>query len=1563
MAFTHFHVHTEFSTLDGMARLDELVAAAVADGQDTLAITDHGTLAGTYRFRKACVEAGIKPVLGIEAYMAIGDNRFEPQVETVAADDETVLDGDDDSGATKNKHYHHLTVLAATAEGWSNLCRMHAASQKSFHKKPLIDWKLLTTHGAGLIALTGCLGGPVAGPASRGDVDGARENLGRLVDALGHDNVFVEVMEHGIPAERAASEVLVELAREFDLPLVATNDSHYTDHEDCDTHGFWLDMQAKGFAFHGEGYHLRTEDEMRALCEADWWAEACDNTKIVADMIADDVLPPKKTRLSKFALPEGFANAQDYLHELTRQGVKRRYEGMNAELKTRLRWEEDVIGGHHGTPDYSDYFLIVRDLVAHAREVGGIVGPGRGSGAGSATAFVNEITDVEPLGNNLLFERFMEPGRVEFPDFDIDFQPSRRPELIRYVQGKYGFDKVARIGSFGTTKSPGALKAAAEALDVKSLADKLVPTIPKRHNIPIPLAELMDEGEEDGKDFRATVDRLGEAATEVVDLAIEIEGIVRALGIHACGVLLSDEDLPGLIPLRRDRRAVKEGAKEPECWVSEWDADDVQDYGMLKLDFLTLDNLDVIAYALSVIEDSTGDAMTFGDLPQPDDFDDPRVQAAYRLMQKGRTVGLFQIEDDGMQSLCREMQPENLDDLSAISALYRPGPLSNNMHTRYVERKAGREQVTYRDWTSDPTETEWLDKVLGRTYGIFAFQEQLMQLGEVVAGFDAPLRSKLRKAVSKKKKELMDEVGALFMAGAESEHYDPETNELISPVFRRQTAERLWESMAKSADYLFNACLTGDTALVNGTGIGWTIEDLYHRLHGVDDVADGTCKWCGERPATKGRACGSCASWRSMFSAPSRGFCLMAWDDTDDRLRPQRVKDVHRNGVKPVFKITLADGRSVKATDNHRFLTPGGWVHVRDMEIGTALHVEGGYEDQVSGPERRTTVGDHKRHDYRENQRRRRWGKGHLMATSPVVSIEPCGEQMTYDVEMATGTTHSFTANGIVSHNSHSAAYGMITFATAVLKANWPAEYGAAVISLNKKAEKRQAMIRDLLRSGVEVLPPDLNRSGVDTTVVDQPDGSKAVIFGLGKVRSVSGSAGAIVAEREANGEFSSVRDVMERVTSEGRRITTLVMDSLIAAGACDAWGNRAGQMAIVRASDPETPPFDWEWGVLERSVRQRHALSVALNEEHPMTVFAEHLSQWQPPGTPTNDGFRAARPTALSKVGSGLESGEQRPFYTLALLDGWERKPYSGGRYRAQVTLSDADGTKEGVIWHDDLEVITRSGVPSIGTVVALQGRAKTRVVQLRNDDDTGEEGEFVETVQLTITSMIEVQVPDRASMPDTVTGLVSLDKVRARFTDPGPDTDPPRPPDPGPETRSKKPKDDSGALPKPKPKTTEAVRQDDHDEPVTERPAAKATPESEGAQVIPLRRPQTTDESVYVVACAPGSSPLYGVTRAGVMLAEVGKALSKVGRSLATQFPPPDAEDGSVWRTKIKNVTLILVVDSDTNRRTTLPDDVYDICLTLNDNDAVWTADEDTRWEQAAESWVRQVRRIGVS
>ncbi len=730
-AFTHLHVHTEYSMLDGASRLGELVAAAAADGQPALGITDHGNMYGVLEFYKECRAQGIKPIIGTEAYMA-HEHRSERPSRRGRVDD---TGGDAEGG---KKLYYHLTLLAETDAGYRNLIKLSSlAFLEGYYYKPRMDWELLERHHDGLIATTGCLGGHVLQALVNGDDRLALERAGRLQDIFGRDNLFVELQDHGLPAQRETNPKLLDIAERLRAPLIVTNDSHYTHQQDHLSHDALLCVQTgalmsdpKRFKFEGDQHYLKSAAEMRHLFAE--LPQACDNTLWIAER-ADVTIEFGKPQLPAFPLADGFADDAAYLRHLTLTGAHERWgEPLHEDVLGRLTYELDVIA----QMGFSSYFLIVWDLIRYAREHGIRVGPGRGSAAGCAVAYALRITDLDPIRYDLLFERFLNPSRISMPDIDMDFDSRYRDEMIRYAAEKYGRDRVAQIVTFSTIKARAAVRDAARVLGfpyaVGDRIAKAMPPLVMGRDTPLYACLEPHPKYEDGYKAAGELRAMYEAdpdVQQVVDVAKGLEGLRRQDGIHAAAVVITREPLTEYLPIQRKPENGQDPADAPI--VTQYEMHGVEDLGLLKMDFLGLRNLDVIEDSVAMIRASKDPAFDVDAVPLDDD-------ATLAMLRRGDSVGVFQLEGGPMRALVRSLAPTSFDDVAALLALYRPGPMAANMHNDYADRKNGRKAVHY----LHPD----LQDVLGDTYGLMIFQEHILRVAQKVAGYSLAEADNLRKA-------------------------------------------------------------------------------------------------------------------------------------------------------------------------------------------------------------------------------------------------------------------------------------------------------------------------------------------------------------------------------------------------------------------------------------------------------------------------------------------------------------------------------------------------------------------------------------------------------------------------------------------------------------------------------------------------------------------------------------------------------------------------------------------------------------------------------------------------
>ncbi len=777
-SFVHLHTHTEFSMLDGAARIPDAVAAAVNDGQPALGITDHGNMYGVLDFYKGCNQHGIKPIIGTEAYMALESREERPARRGRKLDDSG---GDTDSGT---KLYYHLTLLAENNAGYSNLLKLASrAFLEGYYYKPRMDWDLFAEHNEGLIATTGCLGSVVQQSLLKGDYQGALDRAARLQDIFGRDNLFVELQDHDIPAQKRCNPQLLEIAQTLKAPLLATNDCHYTHQHDAISHDALLCVQTGSqmsdpdrFKFHGDQHYLKSAREMRSLFSE--LPESCDNTLWIAER-ADVNIEFGNVYLPDFPLPPEFETDDDYLRDLAFEGAKKRWGNrLSDEIVDRLGYELRVISDM----DFSAYFLITWDLIRHARDNNIRVGPGRGSAAGCAVAYCLQITDLDPIKYDLLFERFLNPGRKSMPDIDMDFDDRYRDEMIRYTAETYGREHVAQIITFSTIKARAAVRDAARVLGYPyAVGDKVAKAMPPLvMGRDTPLWACFDQNDQYVDGFKAASDlrQMYDSDPDVkrvVDVAKGLEGLRRQDSIHAAAVVITRDPLTEYLPIQRKPESGV--APEDAPVVTQFEMNGVEELGLLKMDFLGLRTLSIIDEALRLIETSTGTAVDIDAIPLDD-------EKTFRLLQAGDSLGVFQLESAPMRSLMRSLAPTVFDDVAALVALYRPGPMAANMHNDYADRKNGRKPI-------DLPHAD-LDEILTETYGLMIYQESVMRVAQRIAGYTLAEADDLRKACGKKDRKLIAEQRVKFVDGTVASGYD------------EQLGTRLFDIIEPFADYAFN---------------------------------------------------------------------------------------------------------------------------------------------------------------------------------------------------------------------------------------------------------------------------------------------------------------------------------------------------------------------------------------------------------------------------------------------------------------------------------------------------------------------------------------------------------------------------------------------------------------------------------------------------------------------------------------------------------------------------------------------------------------------------------------
>ncbi|MHA6524936.1 DNA polymerase III subunit alpha [Tessaracoccus sp. G1721] len=783
-SFVHLHNHSEFSMLDGAARVKDMFSQAEKLGMTALAITDHGNLFGAYEFYKASKNFKVKPIIGLEAYLTPRTHRSERKRVQFG-------DGTGDDVASKGA-YTHMTMWAATPEGMHNLFRLSTRSSlEGFFYKPRADRELLHEYGTGLIATTGCPSGEVQTFLRLGQYDNAVATAAEFRDIFGEGNFYVELMDHGLEIETRVRHDLLRLAKDLRLPLVATNDSHYVHADDADAHDTLLCVSAGSrkaqtdrFKFDGNGYYMKSPAEMRALFHE--LPEACDNTLAIAERIETSFDEGSGTYMPKYPVPEG-ETEDSWFHKEVERGLHERYRGqISAEVRERAEFETGIIAAM----GFTGYFLVVADFINWAKKNGIRVGPGRGSGAGSICAYALRITDLCPLQHGLLFERFLNPERVSMPDFDIDFDDRRRAEVIAYVSEKYGNDKVAQIITYGSIKAKAAVKDAARVLDMPfAIGEQITKAMPPDvMGKGVPLADLFDENHKrynEGNEFRELYQSSPDVRT-VVDTAKGLEGLKRQWGVHAAGVIMSSDPLIDIIPLMK-REA--DGAI-----ITQFDYPGCESLGLIKMDFLGLRNLTVLDDAVRNIKLNQGFDLDLDAL-----VDDMTDKAAYDLLASGDTLGIFQLDGGGMRTLLRLMQPDNFEDISAALALYRPGPMGAQSHTNYALRKTGAQEIV----PIHPELEEPLADILSTTYGLIVYQEQVQQIAQRVAGYSLGKADLLRRAMGKKKKEVLDAEFVPFSEGMRANGYSD------------AAIKALWEILVPFSDYAFNKAHTAAYGVIS----------------------------------------------------------------------------------------------------------------------------------------------------------------------------------------------------------------------------------------------------------------------------------------------------------------------------------------------------------------------------------------------------------------------------------------------------------------------------------------------------------------------------------------------------------------------------------------------------------------------------------------------------------------------------------------------------------------------------------------------------------------------------
>ncbi len=760
MAFTHLHVHTEYSLLDGSCKIKELTARAKELGMDSMAVTDHGVMYGVIDFYKAAKEAGIKPILGCEVYVA-PNSRFDR--ETVSGED----------------RYYHLVLLAENNQGYENLMKIVSKGfVDGFYYKPRVDYEVLAKYHQGVIALSACLAGEVQRYLTRGMYEEAVRAAGRYVDIFGKDNFFLELQDHGLPDQKLVNQGLMRMSRETGLELVATNDIHYTFAEDEKAHDILLCIQTgkkvedeDRMRYEGGQYYCKSEEEMKALFP--YAPQALENTHKIAGRCNVEI-EFGVTKLPRYEVPEGF-DSWSYLNHLCREGFKTRYPEDDGTLSSRLDYELDTIR----TMGYVDYFLIVWDFINYARSQGIMVGPGRGSAAGSVVSYTLGITNIDPVRYNLLFERFLNPERVSMPDIDIDFCYERRQEVIDYVVRKYGKDQVVQIVTFGTLAAKGVVRDVGRVLGLPySMCDTIAKMIPNDLGMTLDKALVMNP------DLKKAYNE-DQQVRNLIDMSKRLEGLPRHTSMHAAGVVIGSRSIDEFVPLSR----ASDGTITTQFTMTT-----IEELGLLKMDFLGLRTLTVIQNAVRLAEKDYGISIDIDHI----DFDDKQVLES---IGTGRTEGVFQLESAGMKSFMKELKAENLEDIIAGISLYRPGPM--DFIPRYLKGKNDKESITY--------ECPQLEHILSPTYGCIVYQEQVMQIVRDLAGYTMGRSDLVRRAMSKKKTSVMEKERHNFVYGNEEEG----VKGCVKNGIDEKTANHIYDEMIDFAKYAFNKSHAAAYAVVS----------------------------------------------------------------------------------------------------------------------------------------------------------------------------------------------------------------------------------------------------------------------------------------------------------------------------------------------------------------------------------------------------------------------------------------------------------------------------------------------------------------------------------------------------------------------------------------------------------------------------------------------------------------------------------------------------------------------------------------------------------------------------
>ena len=1310
--FTHLHTHSHYSLLDGGCRVPELVKAVKAKGMDSVAITDHGAMFGVIEFYAECVKHGVKPIIGIEAYMAPG-HRSER------------------SGRTEEKSAYHLLLLAQNQEGYRNLMKLSSiAYREGFYYKPRIDKEVLAEYGKGLICTSACLGGEVASALMRKSMAKARQIAETYLEIFGPDRFFIELQEQGIREQELVNPELADLARRLGVGVVATNDVHFLNKEDHFAHDVLccisMGRRAKdeGRLKYPMALYLKSPEEMAATSLP---REALDNTGLIAGM-CELQLDFSKRYAPKYPVPasvrrdDTMAADERYIRQLCEEGLEWRYGTREVAPEVRARMEHEL--GIIASKNFCSYFLIVWDFCNYARRNGIPVGA-RGSGVGTMVGYLLGLCNVDPLRYHLLFERFMDPSRNEMPDLDIDICQDGRQKVIEYVRQKYGH--VAQIITFGTLAAKNAFKDVARVMGLPLVvADEFTRLIPPKPGTT--LAQAIAEVAE----LRAKVEESADIQ-RVVETATKLEGTCRNAGCHAAGLVIADQPLDGLVPLYEDREGTV---------MTQFEGPIVEKCGLLKMDFLGLRTLSVLTLACELVKKTSGKAIDIEAI----DYGDQKVLALFR---RGQTRGVFQFESGGMQDLLMKMRPDRIEDLIVANALYRPGPMA--LVPNYCARKHGQEEV--------PQVHPVFDSILAGTYGIMVFQEDVMRIFNQLGGIELASAYKLIKAISKKQDDVIARFKPAFVAGC-GKH-----------GLNEAQANAIFALIEPFASYGFNKCVAGSTRLWrtgNNKGKSHpTIADMYRIRHNLAYAkAVGRislrCKYMREGyGVTLSMNAKGALIFNKIVDIRYEGVDTV-YSITTASGRSIRCNARHRfptpSGTKRADELAAGDKLYVQLPFQKKsWYTPGGmyggprnlprrgqvgfqvlgptpskqWREIkrslreaaapcdicgqphRRLEIH---HRDGNYLNAVIANAQPLCPSCHKKEHYRMG-RTKAGRKGLPIGTEEIVSITDDGQEDVYDVEMA-APNHTFvTSEGIVTCNSHATRYSIIAFQTAYMKVYHPVEYMTALLTYESgDMEKLAEYMDDCRRMKIAVLPPDINASDMIFT----PAGG-SIRFGLSAIRGVGEHVCRhIMANRAEHGPYISLLDFCERV--DDRKLTKATIQALIKAGAFTTVspnraqllacvGNardegqqrqkdkRIGQGSLFDMSEEAAPallPDVPEMPLAEILRHERELLGFYVTS-HPLQVCQAEL---------------AAFTTATTQTAKTLHSGSMVTIggMLVRIKTCVTKRGKAAGRAMAIVTIEDGEGQIDVAIFSEPYDQCEGCRVLRDDAIVFVKGRVERR-------------------------------------------------------------------------------------------------------------------------------------------------------------------------------------------------------------------------------------------------------------